>query len=341
MEEKPKRGSVLCVDDEPGILRSLQWLLQKEFDVQTATSGQQGLMLVAQNNFDVVISDQRMPGMMGSEFLSQVRKTSPRALRILLTGYSDLQAMLRSVNEGEVFRFINKPWNISELPRIVGEAALIAQTQPAPPTLIADAPEEILFENASDVILFVDDDPAAAQLLQAAMANSRRVVHARNLADAVAALNTENISVILSDTLVANADTTQLLKLLKQQRPQIVTVVISAESDASGIIKLINEGQIYRFVPKPINAEFLKVVIASALAKHKQIAENPDFIKRHSVERIETDAESSLMLDLAKTPQPAVAASVQPAVAKVAGTSEGTSFLQKISSSFRSLFKKS
>ena len=61
-----KKGTILCVDDEPGILRSLQWLLQKEFDVLTASSGQQGLVLVQQNSFDVLISDQRMPGMTGS-----------------------------------------------------------------------------------------------------------------------------------------------------------------------------------------------------------------------------------------------------------------------------------
>jgi len=67
------KGKVLCVDDEKNILRSLKWMLQKDFEVHTATSGQAGLMLVADHDFDVVISDQRMPGMMGSEFLREVR----------------------------------------------------------------------------------------------------------------------------------------------------------------------------------------------------------------------------------------------------------------------------
>ena len=122
-----KKGKVLCVDDEPNILRSLQWLLQKEFEVHTAPSGQDGLVLLGQHDFDVVVSDQRMPGMMGSEFLREVRARSPNAMRVLLTGYSDLPAILRSVNEGEVFRFINKPWKTDELLKVVAEAVQIAQ----------------------------------------------------------------------------------------------------------------------------------------------------------------------------------------------------------------------
>ena len=96
------RGRVLCVDDEPNVLRALHWLLQKDFDVSTATSGQEGLKLVRESSFDVVISDQRMPEMSGVDFLREVRAIAPRAMRILLTGYSDMQAILRSVNESEM-----------------------------------------------------------------------------------------------------------------------------------------------------------------------------------------------------------------------------------------------
>jgi len=125
-----KLGRVLCVDDEPSILRSLQWLLKKQFDVQVAASGHEALEMVRNNAFDVIVSDQRMPGMMGSEFLREVRKISPRSMRILLTGYSDLQAILRSVNDGEVFRFVNKPWSTKDLPKIIADAAEISKNGP-------------------------------------------------------------------------------------------------------------------------------------------------------------------------------------------------------------------
>ncbi len=325
-----KRGLVLCVDDEPGILRSLQWLLQKEFDVMTALSGQQGLALVMQNSFDVVISDQRMPGMTGSEFLREVRKSSPRALRILLTGYSDLQAILRSVNEGEVFRFINKPWNIAELPRIVGEAAAIARNQPTP-EVIVENPENIQIASGSEPILLVDDDPAVADMMREAVGTSRRIVHATNLADAIEYLGSENISVIVSDTRVDNMDTTRLLKMLKQKHPQLVTVIFSEVKDATELIELINQGQIYRFVPKPVKVGYLKIVIQSALGKHKQIADNPDILKRHIVEGIDTEAEKGLMADVA-----------QAAGRKSAGSTQSggsASLLQKVTSGFMRLFR--
>ena len=323
-----KKGSVLCVDDEPGILRSLKWLLQKEFDVMTANSGQEGLELVKKNSFDVVISDQRMPGMTGSEFLREVRKTSPRPMRILLTGYSDLQSILRSVNEGEVFRFINKPWNIAELPRIVAEAAAIAQDQPAPEA-ISDETESLPILGSSHPILLVDDDPAIADLIGEAVGT--RVVHATNLADAIECLNSETISVIVADTRVDGTDTTRLLKMLKQKHPHLVAVVFSKLNDADEVVTLINQGQIYRFVPKPAKVVYLKIVIQSALRKHAQLIENPDTLKRHAVQSVTADVEKSLMVDVQQSIQRKSVNSKQP--------DGGVSLLNKITGGFLRLFK--
>lgn len=325
-----KRGSVLCVDDEPGILRSLKWLLQKEFDVMTAPSGQQGLALVQCNDFDVVISDQRMPGMTGSEFLREVRKTSPRALRILLTGYSDLQAILRSVNEGEVFRFISKPWNIADLPRVVGEAAAIAQEHQFE-EVAAETSPSLPLPNYSEPILLVDDDPAVADLLGQALGSNIRIMHATCLPDAIEFLGRENISVIVSDTQVDGVDTTRLLKVLKQKHPQLVTVVFSEMSDATDIIKLINQGQIYRFVPKPAKVTYISIVIHSALRKHLQLLSSPDAVKRHIVEGITSDAEKSLMTDFEKAAKRKSEVACQ--------TDGGTALLSKFTGLFMRLFR--
>ena len=119
----PRHPSVLCVDDEPNILRSLHWMLHKEFNVMTAPDGATALEMLRKHDFDVIVSDQRMPGMIGSEFLRHACEVEPRAMRILLTGYSDMQALLKSINEGEVFRFVTKPWKNDELSRTVREAA--------------------------------------------------------------------------------------------------------------------------------------------------------------------------------------------------------------------------
>ena len=289
-----KTGKVLCVDDEPNILRSLQWLLQKEFEVMTAPGGPEGLELVRKNDFDVVISDQRMPGMIGSEFLREVRKLSPRTMRILLTGYSDLQAILNSVNESEVFRFINKPWNISELPKVVREAAAISHSAPA-----AQTPEpETSSPQPGETILVIDDDPSMAAVVEGLVGERAKIIRAANLAEAIAAFNSAEIGVILADTRVGNMDSTRLLKMLKSEHPDIVSVVSSAESDVDAVISLINQGQIYRFVPKPVKGGHLKLVMTSAMLKRKELRENPDAVARHRVERVAEGTQESFVRDV-------------------------------------------
>lgn len=104
------RPTILCVDDESGVLEGLALTLGRHCHVFTATSGAQGLeMLQRRRNIQVIISDMRMPEMNGAEFLAQARTLAPDATRMLLTGESDLQDAIRAVNEGQIFRFLQKP----------------------------------------------------------------------------------------------------------------------------------------------------------------------------------------------------------------------------------------
>jgi FixJ family two-component response regulator len=101
---------VLFVDDEQGILDGYQRLLRKEFDVSVSLGGQAGLAAIQEGGpYAVVISDMRMPGMNGAEFLAHVREKAPDSVRMLLTGYTDLSAAIDAVNEGNIFRFLTKP----------------------------------------------------------------------------------------------------------------------------------------------------------------------------------------------------------------------------------------
>ncbi len=101
---------ILFVDDEKGVLDGYERLLRKEFYVSVAQSGQEALAVIREHGpFAVVISDMRMPGMNGAEFLSQVRAMAPHTVRMLLTGYTDLKAAIDAVNEGNIFRFLTKP----------------------------------------------------------------------------------------------------------------------------------------------------------------------------------------------------------------------------------------
>jgi diguanylate cyclase (GGDEF)-like protein/PAS domain S-box-containing protein len=114
---------ILLVDDEPSILSSLRRLLRREgYTLLTADGGAEGLDLLAQHEVGVVISDARMPEMSGADFLGRVREMYPDTLRIMLSGYTDLEAVTSAVNRGELFRFIAKPWDDAELLKIVRDA---------------------------------------------------------------------------------------------------------------------------------------------------------------------------------------------------------------------------
>jgi len=107
---------ILFVDDEPFILDAFRRMLRGKFETYTANSGEKGLASAKQNGpFAVVISDMRMPGMNGAQFLAQIRKNSPDTVRMLLTGFTDLEAAIAAVNEGNIFRFLTKPCRKDEL----------------------------------------------------------------------------------------------------------------------------------------------------------------------------------------------------------------------------------
>jgi response regulator RpfG family c-di-GMP phosphodiesterase len=101
---------VLFVDDEPQVLDGIQRSLRKHIDVHTATSGADGLRLLAESGpFALVVSDMRMPNMDGAQFLAKAREKSPNTVRMILSGQSDLEATIAAVNEGHIYRFLSKP----------------------------------------------------------------------------------------------------------------------------------------------------------------------------------------------------------------------------------------
>ncbi len=121
MKEKP--DTILIVDDEENILKALRRLLRREpYRVISTTDPVEALDIARKEEPSVIISDQKMPRMNGAELLSQVKVASPDTVRIMLTGYADMQAALSAINEGQVFRFISKPWNDDELREVLRQA---------------------------------------------------------------------------------------------------------------------------------------------------------------------------------------------------------------------------
>lgn len=117
------KSRVLFVDDEPNILRSLVRLFRStEYELLTASSGEQALVMLAEQTVDLVISDMRMPGLDGVSLLREIRARWPEIMRVLLTGYSDLEQTIHAINEGQIYRYLSKPWNDTELLLVARQA---------------------------------------------------------------------------------------------------------------------------------------------------------------------------------------------------------------------------
>jgi len=129
------RTKVLLVDDEENILKSLKRLLMDEdIDIFIAKSGEAGLELLRNTpGVDLIVSDQRMPGLTGAEFLQKSREIVPNAIRIMLTGYADINATIDAINKGGAYRYLSKPWDDDEMLRTiresVGHCRLLAENQ--------------------------------------------------------------------------------------------------------------------------------------------------------------------------------------------------------------------
>lgn len=114
---------ILIVDDEESILSALSRLFRREdFEIVTANSAEKGLSILENEEISLIISDNRMPAISGVEFLARSKGIAPDAVRIMLTGYADLEASIDAINKGEVYRFITKPWNDGELKVIVRQS---------------------------------------------------------------------------------------------------------------------------------------------------------------------------------------------------------------------------
>ncbi len=118
-----RRHTLLIVDDEPDVLDSLRYLFHRHYQVLTATSAEKGLELLREQPVQLILSDQRMPGMTGDEFLARAREIQPDAVRMLFTGYADIQAVTNAINRGEIYRYILKPWDSNELELMIRQAA--------------------------------------------------------------------------------------------------------------------------------------------------------------------------------------------------------------------------
>ncbi len=117
------KHTLLIVDDEPDVCDSVHDLLRREFRVLKAHSGQEGFRVMQEEEVHIIMTDQRMPQVTGVELLTRVKARNPKAVRMLFTGYADLESIIAAINQGHVFHFLKKPWQPEELLEAVRQAA--------------------------------------------------------------------------------------------------------------------------------------------------------------------------------------------------------------------------
>ncbi|MGN6521331.1 MAG: response regulator [Dokdonella sp.] len=277
---------VLFVDDEERILRSLRMLFRGRCEILTTTSGSEAAEWVRRRPVHVVVSDQRMPGMTGVEVLREVAAQSPATMRILLTGYADMDAVTASVNDGEIWRFIEKPWVARYLVDTVEHAARVAQHDFAlavarlavpPPPVVGNAP-------IAARIAVLDNEGSLAAQVRDVLPAAVRVEHAFDLESTLELLADHDVAVVIARLSSTDGDVADALKQLKRLRPATLAIVVSSLRDSRLLIGLINEGQVFRFLLQPAPRELLRRGLAAALERHAHLRAQSDLLQRHAVD---------------------------------------------------------
>jgi len=129
---------ILYVDDEAQNLVSFRATFRREYPIHTAKSGEEGLNILRNHAIKLIITDQRMPGMTGVQFLEKTAKEFPETVRVVLTGYSDLEAIIEVINSGRIFRYIQKPWEEQELRMTIENARQLYLLQQRNQSLVND-----------------------------------------------------------------------------------------------------------------------------------------------------------------------------------------------------------
>jgi serine/threonine-protein kinase len=246
--------------------------------VVTSKDGEQALAAVQGGMFDVVASDERMPKMTGVELLRRMRELAPDTVRILLAGRSDLAETAAAINDGEIFRFVRKPWDDSGFAAILAEAvtlagALRAVRSDAAPVLAVDG-----------TLLVVESEPDLIRAVRNLCGRRQKVLYAPSADNALDLMVDEEVAVLLVDIDGHPAQMTTMLKLLKQEQPQILAIVATGASDPERLIELINQAQIHRLLHKPPDLQLLKQHIESAMTHHRALRQTPALARHQRTE---------------------------------------------------------
>lgn len=287
---------MLCVDDDPTVVRQLRILFRNQFDVTTATDPAEAIQLLSgARPFDVVISDQQMPKMLGVSLLERARELQPTAGRILLTGYCDNNAVLSAVNEANVDWYVSKPWDAEDIRGKAAQAARASvETRHAPQ--VVHKPEQdppanhsvgthdrspSIEHGARSTVLLVGHHAPERVMVRSELSERCSVLFADTFEHAMIMFQRDHI---LPDVLVAAIDSNsedQRLEIerLKTTLPAVVVIIVCDTSFTSAAIHLINHAKPFRFLAAPAGKRMLIRAIEAGIDRAIILRQNPALVE--------------------------------------------------------------
>lgn len=310
MDDRQQRR-VLVLDDEPNIVSAVQRELNAppfvryRYIVEGHTDPLQALARARVQAFDAVVSDYRMPAMSGLEFLNALALIQPDCVRLVLSGQTDMDALVRMVNETHIYRFIPKPWHDYNLKSLLAQAldygATLSENRRLA-ALAADRHIPLLPPDGDGIeqLLIVDDDPGLLASLSRVLTRRTRsdelfaALRAEAAAPRAPLLQEGRISVqvtpsarhalkmagaieyscILADYRMPEMNGIELLQRFSGLQPDCARILISGGITAADLVAAVESAQIFAFVDKPWSDFDLKACIAQALARRRMLREN-------------------------------------------------------------------
>ena len=359
--DRGRKPRVVFVDDEKRVLNAMRALFRRDYELFLTTSGSEAIRMCVEHDADVIVADQRMPEMEGVEVLGAVREQAPRTMRILLTGYADLDAIEGSINVGEVFRFLSKPCPPDHLRATIelavdaSDAPVLAPTSaptaaPSQPTdNDADAPDASIgtqatpigrrkspslipamlatrgdaapatpqpvddridetAETGEQVVLSGDTVETATSSdafrdmrkvgvvvftlnddffneVTVALKENYTLFKANRLMQVLELIMQRKAGVLISEVSSEGSVLRKVLNKFKQHLPELIAIVVSDDRDAAEMISLINHGQVFRYMSKPISHDRLMQNVNGGALRHLQMRSDPSLIPRMQVEQ--------------------------------------------------------
>ncbi|MDO8263491.1 MAG: response regulator [Gallionella sp.] len=295
---------ILLIDDDQNILNALRRELQSDYAIEAFSDPHVALQRCRESRFDLAIVDYKMPEMNGVEFLGQFGKLQPDAISLMLSGEADFGAMIGTVNETHIYRFIGKPWDKVELAAALAEA-LAHREQVLENRRQAEAyRQQKHWKRAHDPsklyqVLVVDDEPnilsaiARDLTLRGGYASLQMALHQADTnlpalhrdfrfnvvtttspLQALERARQATYDVVISDYLMPEMDGLSFLEAFGKIQPDAARILLSGRADKDVLVKAINSSEIYGYISKPWHEYTLRSTVTQAIVHHELLREN-------------------------------------------------------------------